>query len=512
MCGFLFTNKPNISKDDFLVGLKEIEHRGPDKTLCYYETSSYKLGHNRLAILDIDSRSDQPFFSDDRRYVLVFNGEIYNYKELASQFNIDMRTSSDTEVILNLYIRFGHKMLNWLNGMFSFVILDMEEKKFFVARDRLGVKPLYFYSEGNNFIFSSEISSIIKLIGSVQIDEVAIRQYKMMRSFFNNRTIYKNIKSFPAAHYMESGKLEKYWELNLEPKISPSDEELRQLIESAIQYRMISDVSIGSYLSGGLDSSIVTILSGVRDSWTVGFESFNEFQWSSLVAKQYDMKHHQIIINNEEFIALTKEIIQKTKEPISVPNEVLLYKMTKEVKKKNTVILSGEGADELFFGYDRIFRWASSVNNWDVQAFSEYYSYGSHGDLEIVEDAIEPFLKYGTPLNIVSAFFQIAHLNGLLKRLDRATMLCGVEARGPFLDYRLVERLAGTSFDYRMNSGIVKAPLKRVFKDILPEEIITRKKVGFPVNLQSIFTNKNVGTTDMDNWFELNMKILEEVL
>ena len=197
-------------------------------------------------------------------------------------------------------------------------------------------------------------------------------------------------------------------------------------------------------------------------------------------------------------------MINKRKEPLSVPNEVLLYEMTKQVKIKNTVVLSGEGADELFFGYDRIFNWAQN-NKWDLESFDSYYSYGSHKDDEIIEDVLSPFMNYGECIDIVAAFFQVAHLHGLLRRLDNATMLCSVEARVPFVDHRLVERMAGVPFTYRFKNGISKYPLKKLFKDHLPEEIINRKKVGFPVPISKIFNEKN---QPMDQWLKFNLDTL----
>lgn len=196
-----------------------------------------------------------------------------------------------------------------------------------------------------------------------------------------------------------------------------------------------------------------------------------------------------------------------------MPNEVLLYHMTQQASAKNTVILSGEGADELFFGYDRIFRWASSTTDFDIRAFSELYTYGSEDDIEIVEDALAPFMKLKSPQKIVAAFFQQAHLRGLLKRLDSASMLNSVEARSPFLDYRLIERLAGVNSLYKMKDGVVKAPLKRIFKDIVPAEIVNRKKVGFPVQLEKVLSSEKIeGKTTFDKWFNFNLTTLGEIL
>lgn len=508
MCGLLFTNLNNIDKNKFIKALEKMIHRGPDAPCCYKEIDNYKFGHNRLSILDLQERSNQPFFSRDKRYVIIYNGEIYNYRELAAKYAIALETHCDTELVLELSIKIGFKeAIKEFNGIFAYIIFDTVTKDFFVTRDRLGVKPLYFYQTDKGCIFSSEINAIVDLLDNqVKIDEIGLRQYKKLRTFFNGQTIYKNIKMFPAGCYQQNNQIAKYWEFPSGYQSPPTDEELKWLIESSIQYRKIADVPLGSYLSGGLDSTIVAALTHELHTWTVGFKEYNEFEWGRLAAAKIGSEHHEVIVTKEMFLEDAKKLIRVRKEPLSVPNEVLLYQMTREVKKENTVVLCGEGADELFFGYDRIFRWANSIDKFDLQVFSELYSYGSEEDLEIVESAIAPFYHYGKPIDIVAAFFQVAHLHGLLRRLDNSTMMCSVEAREPFVDYRLVERMAGVPFDYRMQDGIVKAPLKRIFKDIIPKEIIDRKKVGFPVKLDDIFGVKKEQA--FDTWFDFNIKEL----
>lgn len=506
MCGILFSSIESMSKLEFMKSLKLIEHRGPDAPLCFYQHNRFMLGHNRLSILDLNERSNQPFFSEDGHYAIIFNGEIYNYRELASQHRIKMSTSSDTELLLKLYLRYGPKMLTWLNGMFSFIILDLQNDDFFIARDRLGIKPLYYYKKDDGYVLGSEISSLLPLDNNnILLDEIAIRQYKKMRCFFNGRTIYSNIKEFPPGYYMKNGKFYKYWSIDYSDKEPPTDEELDYLLRSAVDLRKVSDVEIGSFLSGGLDSTIVTTLANVDHTWTVGFKSFNEFEWSRTASHKIGSTHHEIIMEPEQFEKIAIDLIKKKGEPLSVPNEVLLYHMTRSVKAQNKVIMTGEGADELFFGYDRIFRWASNEKQWDLKGFSRHYSYGSDNEFDIVEDVINPYLDLKTPLKIVAAFFQEAHLRGLLKRLDSATMLNSVEARSPFLDYRLIERLAGVGIDYKMQNGIVKAPLKRVFQKQIPTSIIKREKMGFPVPLQEVISNKIEGETFFDKWFNFNL-------
>jgi asparagine synthase (glutamine-hydrolysing) len=485
-----------------------MEHRGPDAPCCYAEQGFSKLGHNRLAILDLDSRSNQPFYSHNGRYVITYNGEIYNYRELAQKYRINMQTSCDTELLVELYCMKGPQFLNELNGMFAFVILDTQTGEVFIARDRLGIKPLYYSTQDTYLFVSSEIAPLLELTGNTSFDEIGLRQYRKLRTFFNGRTAYVNIQMFPAAHYMQNGKITRFWQLPEGPRQDPEDSEIEGLLRSAVDYRCISDVPVGSYLSGGLDSTIIAALASKPHTWTVGFEDNNEFEWGRAAAQHLKSKHAEVLINKEEFIELATGMIKKRREPLSVPNEVLLFKMTQSVKKLNTVVLSGEGADELFFGYDRIFRWAST-SRWDLQEFARLYSYGSHNDLEIVEDAVAPFVRLDRPIDRVAAFFQIAHLHGLLRRLDNSTMMCGVEARVPFIDYRIVERMAGVAFEFRMHRGEIKAPLKRIFDRILPQSIIHRRKVGFPVPLDDITFPPGIrGATPMDRWLNFNLSVL----
>lgn len=315
MCRLLYTNFEDINKEKFIESLALMIHGGPDAPLCYKEIKNNKLGHNRLSILDLNERSNQPFFSDDGRWVIIYNGEIYNYRELAQQYNIPLRTNCDTELILKLSLKLGFEnVLNLFNGMFAYVILDTDTNTTFIARDRMGIKPLYYYQKGDRFIFSSEINAVINLLDNkVTIDETGLRQYKKLRTFFNNRTLYNEIKMFPQGCFMKDGKIQRYWEFpDIEQK-APEDDELRYLIESAIQYRKISDVPLGSYLSGGLDSTIVAALTKELHTWTIGFEDCNEFEWGRLAAREIGSNHHEVIIDNKKFIENTKKIINTRK-------------------------------------------------------------------------------------------------------------------------------------------------------------------------------------------------------
>jgi asparagine synthase (glutamine-hydrolysing) len=510
MCGILFSTVTNLDEKIFQRALDRMVYRGPD-AVGILQQNNLQLGHRRLAILDLDVRSNQPFISSDGQYAIIFNGEIYNYQEIAKRYHFTLRTQADTEVLLALYQLRGKAMLDELNGMFAFVIINKVTGEWFAARDRLGVKPLYQAQYRDGILLSSEPASLLEIMGSQQFDPIGLRQYRKLRIFFNGHTIWNGIKQFPAGYYLtEHGKLTRWWQLPSGEQIPPTDDELQALVTDAVRIREKADVSVGSYLSGGLDSTIVAGLAVHSDTWTVGFADHNEFVWGQMAATALGSRHHEIVVEYNDFLPTATQMIHQRHEPLSVPNEVLLYQMTCEAARYNKVILSGEGADELCFGYDRIFRWAAS-HTWDLIEFSNLYAYGSGDDLDIIEDAVSPFLHRGNTLAIVESFFQLAHLQGLLRRLDSATMLCSVEARTPFVDYRLVERLAGVPFAWRMAEGEVKAPLKRIFSGLIPAEIISRPKVGFPVPLANVAFNSIAGTTDMDKWFEFNLSTLAGV-
>jgi len=500
MCGILFTNQKKVTGKQFLNALQLMFHRGPDNQ-SYINNNGVFLGHTRLSIIDLNPRSNQPFRCGN--LLMIYNGEVYNYKELISEHALDVTTKSDTEVVLLMYRKYGSSCLDYFNGMFALIIYNEDTGDIFIARDRLGIKPLYYYNSGDEWIFSSEIASILELKNS-EFDEFGIRQYKKLRMTIKGYTIYKDIKAFHPAHYWYNGKFTMYWDLNIETKEPPDDDELKWLIEDAINIRKRSDVPLGSYLSGGLDSTILTYVLRPNNTWTVGFEELNEFEWSDLANSKIKTVHHKTIVDKDTFLETAKWMIDKRCEPLSIPNEVLIYLMTKDVKKKNTVILSGEGADELFWGYDRIFKWAHKVNYFNMKEFDEKYCYGTHSDDEVINFALEN-IPGDKVINKIAYFFQIYHLQGLLRRVDNSTMQCSVEARVPFVDHRLVELLAGTPFSWRMGVSF-KEPLKRIFNNLIPNEIIERKKVGFPVPLDLIFDDINDQNTPMDAWLDFNIE------
>ncbi len=584
MCGilgqvdYLSTSAWNESK--FKKALSLQKHRGPDDSGVVVG-ENFIFGHRRLSIIDLDSHAKQPMTSSDGEVILVFNGEIYNYQELRKDLvkkGYSFSTKSDTEVLLYSYYEYGIECIQNFIGMFAFAIFDNRTQKTFIVRDRLGVKPLYYCKIKDTITFSSEIKSILELADlDVALNIKAVSSYLSFRYPILDDTFFDGIYSLPPAHYIEltqdSFLIKEYWSLVDRFKEQKEDKgeefylnKLQYLLESSVKYRMISDVPFGAFLSGGVDSSIVTSIMANEskdpvNTFTIGFDEpeFNEFSYADIIAKKYNTNHHKIVINSADYFNNLNQLIKYKDAPLSVPNEVPLYIMSKELKKYITVVLSGEGADEIFAGYGRIFRSPHDlyriqnidsldlssdekdklcinfikkyiVDSFesDVDHFHTVYSYISLLDKkallnplipldDIENDFLDKFIylfneiKDETYYNKMMYVFEKIHLVGLLHRLDVSTMAASIEARVPFVDHRLVEFAFSIPFKYKIkwckdsskyNSRVLmsdqisekydtpKYILKKAFENKLPNEILYRKKVGFPVPLHNWFDGK----------------------
>ena len=509
MCGVLFTNCKEISTRQFEKSLKLLSNRGPDH-IKYVKIDNKLIGHTRLSIQDLNPRSNQPFYNKKGNLILTYNGEIYNSASLAKKFNLELQTTSDTEVIIELYEKLGPDFVRELEGMFAIIIYNTETQKVFYSRDRLGIKPLYISKKKSGIILSSEISPILDLTNDREIDQIGLRQYKFLRTYFRNHTLYRNVQSVEPGTYTIDGNTVKYWELNLENNHVFSQEELHLLLQETIQKHLISDVPIGALLSGGIDSAVILAISRAKNSWCIGSKYDNEFKEAQDIADLVKSNHTNIEVSSDEFIEVSRELIQKRQEPITVPNEVYVSFACRQISQVNKVILSGEGADELFAGYSRLYDWGSSSKEFNILEFSKLYSYGINEDLEILEYVLEPHMKWGNPYVIVSSFMQIAHLHGLLKRLDSATMMRGVEARVPYVDHILVEKLFGVDYHFKKMSGRSKGLLRSIASKMVSEEIANREKVGFPVNVNKIFGELGLPTfeSNYESWMNFNLNAL----
>jgi asparagine synthase (glutamine-hydrolysing) len=516
---------------------RSLTHRGPNHGGKYVKENKIALGHRRLSILDLDSRSNQPMFSNSNELVIVYNGEIFNFTSIRNQLDYDFKTDSDTEVIIaSLEIKGLDWFLSIANGMFSIAIYNIIENTITLIRDRFSIKPLYYTIVDEVLIFSSEIKGILAsgLVEAVFFEE-AIDEYLANRYVREPFTFFKNIFQVKGSTYLKFDMNLNYtetcyWtlpELNFSKDFNEEEiiEKANLEIKKAIKRWLVSDVKVGSYLSGGVDSSLTTAIMALDSknpihTYTIGFdeEGYDEFDYARSVAKKYNTVHTEIVMSTDGYFEEWNRLIGFKDAPLGVPNEIPLAVMSSKLSHDITVVISGEGADELFGGYGKIYRLAYDLrNNTEIDFYSEFiksYEYvdrstrdrylktsnlRSYFDTKLQSE----FLKYDDRENIFR-FFHEYHIKGLLQRVDYTTMQTSVEARPPFLDHELVEYVyKEIPYDLklkwvnenRVNSeqllaeeysevyDIPKYILKRVSSDYLPNEIIERRKVGFPVPL-----------------------------
>lgn len=547
MCGIsgIYSSKriPNI-KERIISMNDSVFHRGPDAG-DYFVKNNLGLGHRRLSIIDTSERSNQPMVSNSTTWHIIFNGEIYNFKEIKKKLNYTFKTNSDTEVILAAVENRG---INWFvenaNGMFAIALYNENTKKLFLIRDRLGIKPLYYFIDNEKLIFSSEIKSILSsgLVKAI-FNEFAVDEYLANRFIRAPYTFFKNIFQLKPGHYIEVSNTinineTKYWDLpssfNMDDKY---DEEyisnlFNEELVKAIKYRLVSDVPLGTYLSGGVDSSLITAITcklkrTKLNTYTIGFREFNEFEYSKIIAKKYNTSHHEILMKKDDYLSQWENLIRFKDAPLGVPNEIPLALMSTKLKKKITVVLSGEGADELMGGYGKIFRSPFDFKNHSsnisfYEFFINQYEYVSRKmrdkflstpfDYRVEFDNIvaSKFSMHNNEENVFR-FFHKYHVKGLLQRVDTTTMQASVEARVPFLDHNLINfvyenvpynlklkwksnnnknrAIKLLSKDYSEELDIPKYLLRKISYDYIPHKIIERKKVGFPVPLTEWFSN-----------------------
>lgn len=519
---------------------KSLVHRGPDNggVLCN-EKGTIGLAHRRLSIIDLDNRAAQPMVSASGRWTIVYNGEIYNYKELKDSYNYLYKTTSDTEVILSYVEMHGiEDFLKKSNGMFAIAIYDNVDDKLYLCRDRLGIKPLFYYIDDTVVIFSSEIKGILNSgLVSAHLDKESIDDYLAYRYVREPYTFFEGIRQVESGTYIciDSGldiDVIRYWdipdEFNMDTEFDEEiiAEKFNNILEETVLKQTVADVPLGTYLSGGVDSGILTAIvasnSNKRvNTYTIGFPELNEFEYSDMTAQRYNTVHHKIEISSEQYFENLKEIISYKDAPLGVPNEIPLALMSKELKKKITVVLSGEGADELLGGYGRIFRSPFEYSNEGVkESFYDYfikkYEYvprelrdeflcSKNTRRTIYDDKIKKSFQNNCNEYNVFKFFHKYHVKGLLQRVDTTTMLASVEARVPYLDHELIEyvyrevpydlKLRWISDDKRNKAkkmsanefsevnDVPKYLLKKVAYNYISPEIIERKKMGFPVPL-----------------------------
>lgn len=548
MCGITgirFTDPSKGNKDYILNSLNELRHRGPDHSSTYSEDNIH-LGHARLSIIDINDRANQPMLSDDQNYSLVFNGEIYNYGELRNELlklGHRFNSSSDTEVLLKGLIEFGIDYINQLNGFFAFAFYDKSNDELFVARDRMGIKPLIYYSDEKQFCFSSELAALMAFDFDKNIRKDALKDLLKYTYVPAPKTILENVYKLEAGAYLKckSGIITKstYFELNKNDSSSLSFEaaakELKFKLESSVSNRLTSDVPLGTFLSGGYDSSIISAIAADQkndlNTFSIGFKDnpyFDESETALKTAQFLGTKHHAIQIPKDALINDLDSILDSFDEPFGDSSAIAVYFLAKETRNHVTVALSGDGADELFAGYNKhkaIYKVLNDSNTILKLAkpFSKIVGSNNTSKIGNVSRKIEKFnaLLSQDPSNryeflaafnqdnivdsllnekIVSKinFLQVQNLNefliqdqqfvlpnDMLKKVDLMSMRHSLEVRTPFLDHELVNFSNSLPEQYKIRNGDQKSILKEAFRDLLPKHIFGMPKKGFEVPLTS---------------------------
>ncbi len=375
MCGITGIMAHNDIGRMFMVRMhganEKQKHRGPDVGKLY-NNDFVGLGHRRLSIIDLSMEAMQPFWDDTQRYGIVFNGEIFNYQEIKKELSekgVLFRTESDTEVLLYAYIHYGEKCLEKLNGFFSFCVYDEKENSFFIARDRYGIKPLYYYFDEDKFIFASELNALMAYNLPKKINANALYLYLQLHYIAAPQTIYENVHKLPPAHFITlKGRdltLKKYYDIPYQQEKSPlsyqkAKEKLVEILDDAVRLRLISDVPFGAFLSGGIDSSAIVALATRHtqklNTFSIGYKNepfYDETKYAQLVAKKFQTNHTVFDLSNNDIFEAAAGLLPFLGEPFADPSAIPLYVLCERTRKHVTVALSGDGGDELFGGYNK---------------------------------------------------------------------------------------------------------------------------------------------------------------
>ena len=493
MCGFLakvykskYHNNP-LFKKEFETAAKEISHRGPDFNSTIHLDNGTSFAHYRLSIIDNTNNSDQPFISNCGRYILVFNGEIYNYKFLANKYFPKLLVKGDTETLMLLLINHDiNKFLCEIEGMFSFVFFDKITNYFVAARDRFGIKPLYYFIDKNTAIFSSEPYPVAKIIKTNHdVDSLSeIQSYRRPTPGFS---YYKDVLECLPGFFIDNNNIDRWQDSqrNVNQEIYSSDE-LFDRLQYVFNLNTIADTPHTAFQSGGIDSSLISYLTRPENLYSVGMEDDNEIDKSKEIASILDIDINTQIVQKEEFVNLLTEYLKIKKEPVSVPNEILIFKLCKTMSPFHKYFLTGEGADEIFFGYDKIFKWANKLKK-DIskasflELFLDKYSYSNkvHKGDRFISFCNKLFDNCDSHLDFIEDFFLDFHLPGLLNRADRSSMAAGKEARVPFCSQTIVDYMYRRPFEIRISNDKAKFPLHQILGKTKLSFILSTPKIGF---------------------------------
>lgn len=568
MCGITgIVSYKAIDETEIVNMTNTLAHRGPDDTgfkLLHSHNSNLccALGQRRLSIVDLSEAGHQPMCNEDERFWITFNGEIYNYLELKKDLLIKchkFNSNTDTEVIIHGIEEYGVRFISKLNGMFAFAIWDNLKGELLLVRDRFGQKPLYYSNVNGKIVFSSELKAIIEDKDFIkELDFQSLSDYLQFEYLPQEKTIYKNVKKLLPGNYLifnnDGIKIEKYWDVDFSENMlykHLSEEEICELLrhkfKKAVNYRLMSDVPLGVFLSGGVDSSAIVatlfemIPSKNIKTFSIGFEesSFDESSYAEKVAGIFHTDHHHQKLSSKSMIEILPEILEKLDEPFADASIIPTYLLSKFTKNYVTVALGGDGGDELFAGYDPFLAnyWAEKyrflpryisekfisplVNclpvseknmslDFKAKNFLNYvyhspvfrnqlwlgsFSFSQQNSLLERLDSADPLLKIKVPKNLSVENSLLWHYQkyylpeDILTKVDRASMMVSLEARTPFLDVEFAEFANSLAFSLKFKNLTRKYILKKAFENKLPKSILYRNKKGFGIPLTKWIKN-----------------------
>ncbi len=542
---------------------RQASHRGPDQTNVKTYNGTVTLGHNRLSIVDLSATGNQPMTTQNGRFTVVFNGEIYNAQELKQellQHGITFKGTSDTEVLLYAYEQWGSGCIEKLRGMWAFAIYDQHNQTMFLSRDPFGIKPLYFYHTPNDFIFSSEIRSLlshphIKKI----IDKTAVQDLLLFGHIIAPRTIVEHIRALLPGEQLTYSVSKKTATKTIAPlhattKEAPSDKELKETLIDSVKHHLIADVPIGLFLSGGIDSSLLAIILKEMKvhlhAFSVEIEGKKDYQYAKQVADACDIPLSKLTLSVQEIERMIPELLQHMDQPLADSSLLPTMAVSKLAAQQVKVVLSGEGGDELFAGYARAKRLSGLSADIDRSIVARGYSallrhlfpllprhFPLHmargllrrletirGDtlgLFVTETAITSILIDATSAqqrieervreretpDRGLAFDRLINLpDKLLLKADMATMAYSLEGRVPLLDKKLFSLVGGAPNEWKQSNHSQKAPLRRLLSHNLPTSFFDRPKEGFSIPITQLLKNKTSEMKHALEWYQKNFK------
>ena len=542
MCGFVgFVDKAKNKKKIIKDMADIIKHRGPDSS-GYYVGDNCALGFRRLSIIDL-SGGNQPIYNEDNTKAVIFNGEIYNYQEIRKSL-VDkghkFKTDSDTEVLLHGYEEYGDKLLNKLRGMFAFVIYDLVDNSLFGARDFYGIKPLYYYISDDEFMFGSEIKSFLGHPNfKKELNRDMLKQYLTFQYSVGEDTFFKNVYKLRPGHYFtyKDGifNIEKYYEISINSDNNKTLDEwkdtIRKELNESIKYHKISDVEVGSFLSSGVDSSIVATLSDIDKTFTVGYDNkkYSEIDYAKELSEKIGVKNISKKISKEEYFDKFNLIQYYMDEPLADPSAAALYFVANTASKHVKVALSGEGADEIFGGYN-IYHEPYSVSWYNkipypVRRLIGFLAYPfrnhtgfnflvrrskkledryvgnafifepndadkilNYQDKHTFKELTKPYYNkikdYDDVAKMQYIDFNFWLIGDILLKADKMSMANSLEVRVPFLDRVLISNVISIPAKYKIVGNETKYAFRQVCKETLDPKWANKKKLGFPVPIR----------------------------